>query len=246
MSIIRSLKNQGKPSPKTKIILFDIDETLLSCGEANIAGSRVMFKRIFDIDASEESIKHTGKTEKAIIEEVVRLCKNYPFDQAVDIPNKAFQVWAEEVAVYLKTHPPKILPGVVNLLENLLNLENTLLGILTGNSRLRADIKLKAAGLDKFFRDQKGILRGAFGDISNKRSDLIFEAKEKYGEGTYILIDDSLIAAKMAKENNIPSILVATGHASEEQLKQYSEFVFKDFGENRWKEAIKMIECTYP
>lgn len=45
----------------------------------------------------------------------------------------------------------------------------------------------------------------------------------------------------MVVENNIPAILVATGRATEEELKQYSNYVFKDFGENRWQEVIKII-----
>ena len=55
-----------------KIILFDIDETLLSCKEeANSKGSRKMFNRVFQIDTDEEVINHSGKTEKAIIEEYI-------------------------------------------------------------------------------------------------------------------------------------------------------------------------------
>lgn len=224
-----------------KIVLFDIDETLLSCTESIVYGSKVMFKKVFNIDANETLINNVGKTEKGIIEEVIRLVKHYPENYTVDVPNKAYQVYAEAVASFLKTNPPKVLPGIIELLENLALLDDVLLGLLTGNSRLRSEVKLKTAKLDKYFKDKNNLIRGAFGDISNKRSDLIIEAKEKYGEGTYVIIDDSLIAAKMAKENNIPAILVATGHATQEELSKYSEFVFKDFGENRWKEVIEII-----
>lgn len=224
-----------------KIILFDIDETLLSCRESIGYGSAIMFKKVFNIDASETSINNVGKTEKGIIEEVVKLINRYPEHYEVEVPNQAYQVYAEAVESFLKTNPPKVLPGVIELLENLAYLDNVLLGLLTGNSRLRSEVKLKAAKLDKYFRDKNNLIRGAFGDISNKRSDLINEAKEKYGEGSYVIIDDSLIAAKMAKENNIPTILVATGHATQEELSKYSEFVFKDFGENRWKKVIEII-----
>ncbi len=221
-----------------KIILFDIDETLLSCkAEADSKGSRKMFKMTFQIDTDEEMINHTGKTEKAIIEDVIRFIKEMDSDEEVEIPNKAYQVWAEGVGEILEKYPPIVLPGVRNLLETLAKSpDNIIMGILTGNSRIRAEVKLKAAGLDHFFMKDTGILNGAF-----KREDLIPEAKQKYGKGTYIVIDDSIVAGKMIKEDNIPAILVGTGKASIDQLKQYSQYVFQNFGENRWQEAVEVI-----
>lgn len=225
-----------------KIILFDIDETILSCqGDANNKGSEKMFKEVFGVEANEEMINHTGNTEKANIETVIRLVKRLNPKQEVEIPNRAYQVWAEGTGEVLKKYPALVLPGIKDLLKSLSQNPNLILGILTGNSRLRAEVKLKAAGLDSFFMTDEGVLAGAFGDISNKRSDLIPEAKEKYGAGTYIIIDDSIVAAKMAKENNLLAILVATGKATVEELKTYSKYVFPDFGENRWQEAVKII-----
>lgn len=34
----------------------------------------------------------------------------------------------------------------------------------------------------------------------------------------------------------------ATGSASLEELRQYSDFVFEDFGQNRWQEAVRIIK----
>lgn len=226
-----------------KIVLFDIDETLLTCpNKTNAQASEVMFKRIFNIDASENSINHTGKTQRGIIEEVVRKFKNLPPDQEVEVPNEAFQIWGETQTELLKKSPAIVLPGIRELLANLAKDSNIIMGILTGNCRFRTNAKLSNAGLKDYFLDNEGLIRGAFGDISNKRSDLIEEAKNKLGQGDYIIIDDSIIAGKMAQEKNIPAILVATGKATKEELKQYSKYVFKDFGENKWQEVIKIIE----
>ena len=102
-----------------KIILFDIDETLLSCDTANVASSKQMFKKVFNIKATEKSIVTAGKTEKGIIEEVVRVVKQLPEDAEIDVPNKAYQVWAKEASIFLQKHPPKVLPGIVELLKYL-------------------------------------------------------------------------------------------------------------------------------
>lgn len=226
-----------------KIILFDIDETLLSCGkEANDRCSEMMFKTVFNIKASEDDINHEGKTAKGIIEEVVRFVRKLDNNQEVEIPNQAYQVWADSLKGLIKDYSPLILPGIRNLLEVLSKDKDFVLGLLTGNSRLQSKTKLTAVDLDHFFSNDEGVLLGVFGDISSRRSDLILEAKEKFGEGSYIIIDDSIVAGKMVKENNIPAILVATGRATEAELKQYSNYVFKDFGENRWQEVIKIIK----
>lgn len=226
-----------------KILLFDIDSTLIECGaQVDSTGSEAMFKSVFGIDASESLIMNIGKTEKGIIEEVLlKLNPSLSADQ-IDIPNSAYEAWAESVRSSLKTSPPIILPGIENLLKVLLEDKNIRLGLLTGNSRLRADVKLEASNLKSFFTGNKGILTGAFGDVSNKRSDLVKEAKDKYGPGEYILIDDSLIGAKLAKDQAITSILVGTGSASIDELKEYSDFVFSDFNEDRWKKAADLIK----
>ena len=46
----------------------------------------------------------------------------------------------------------------------------------------------------------------------------------------------------MAKEHNIAMISVATGKATEEALKIYTEHVFPNLGDDRWQKAISFIE----
>lgn len=226
-----------------KTILFDIDDTLLSCPKgANTKGSEKMFREVFALNAHEEMIAHIGKTERGIIEDVIRSIKGLKPDQEVEIPNKAYQVWTEGTGEILQHYPPLVLPGMENLLQELFGKQGIKIGLLTGNSRFRAEVKLKTAGLDHFFQTDNGVLKGAFGDVSSIRADLLSEAKDKYGEGAYIVIDDSIVAGKMIKENNIPGILVATGTASVEELRQYSNYVFEDFGATRWQQAIKIIQ----
>ncbi|TSC86722.1 MAG: HAD superfamily hydrolase [Microgenomates group bacterium Gr01-1014_7] len=225
-----------------KIVLFDIDDTLLVCGnETNVNASRKMFKQVFEIDADEDMIDNKGKTDKQIIGEVVALVKGCSSIDEVKIPSEAFQVWAETLEDLLNLHPARILPGITELLDALSKKANVLLGLLTGNSPSRAKIKLENTKLEKYFKDKSGLI-GAFGDITNIRADLIRITKEKYRGYTHIIIDDSLIGAKMAKDSNVESILVATGNASAEELKEYSDYVFPDFGEGRWREAVEVIE----
>lgn len=138
-----------------RIILFDIDETLLSCQRANAKTSEAVFKNIYNIDANEGMINNAGKTEKGIIEEVVRLVKHLSPEKEVEVPNAAYQVWAETSYQNLKKYPPIILPGVKYLLEKLSKDPNIIIGLLTGNSRLRAESKLKQQDLRTFLSTKR-------------------------------------------------------------------------------------------
>ena len=211
-----------------------------NCDEVNNQSSEVMFKKIFNLDVREDKINKWGKTEKGIIKEVVTTFGN--FNEDVEIPNEAFLVWAEAAAELLKENPAKVLPGIRELLEALSQDKEVIVALLTGNSRLRADAKLKSSGIEKFFINEQGVLNGIFGDISISRSDLIPMAFKKFGGEKYILVDDSIIAGKASLENNIICILVATGPASIDELKEYTPFVFTDFGEDRWKETLRIIK----
>ncbi|MDP3732957.1 MAG: hypothetical protein Q8Q91_00300, partial [Candidatus Daviesbacteria bacterium] len=118
-----------------KIILFDIDDTLLVCPYgANKKGSEVMFKRVFDMDANEEMINTKGKTDKQIISEVIRKVKGYPDEKEIEIPQVAFQEWATAIGELLKINQSLVLPGIWELLDSLQKNENVLLALLTGNS----------------------------------------------------------------------------------------------------------------
>ena len=111
-------------------------------------------------------------------------------------------------------HLSFVLPGILELLKTISKNPKIKLELLTGNSIYRAEEKLKSAMLDNFFRDpQTNKLNGAFGNMAEKRDKLFDIAKQEATTGDkFIIIDDSIIGAKMAKLHNLPIILVATGN----------------------------------
>lgn len=231
-------------------VLIDIDETMLSVPEGiNKKASARMFKQVFGLDAHEEMIDNVGKTEMGIIKEVLekvgireRLkdCKSF----FVEVPEEAYKVWAQATTEELKDNPVKVLPGVPQLLDALSKNPNVKLGLLSGNSKERAEAKLKSAQLDVYFRNpETGQLNGVFGDMAPRRDQLFdIVKKQTTAEDHFVLIDDSLIGAKMSEHHNIPVIMVATGKATEQQLKHFTSHVFSDFGDNRWQEVVSVIE----
>lgn len=223
-------------------VLFDIDETILSVQEGlNNLASAKMFKKVFGVNTNEETVNNFSKTESWIIKEVLSKA-NIHINK---VPDKAYKTWAEETTKILKNNPPKIMPGISELIISLSKNKNIQLSLLTGNSPWRAEAKFHKTGLDKFFRSSSNHkLIGVFGNISDKRSDLltIYMKNIINRNDKLVIIDDSLIGAIMAKEQKVPIVLVATGRIPQAQLQQYSKQVYSDFGNNRWEHVISFIK----
>jgi phosphoglycolate phosphatase-like HAD superfamily hydrolase len=220
--------------------LFDIDNTLVYIEDGvDEDSSRIMFKKIFKVDADESFVETYSKTEQCIISDVL---KKVGQPQKI-IPNEAYQAWGEALVQILISRPARVLPGIIELLSDLSKNKNVKLNLLTGNSVPRSESKLKSAQLDDFFRNkQTGRLEGIFGEISKVRGDLLkFFRLQLNPDDKVIIIDDSLLGAKMSKEQNVPIISVATGKIKEEELRSYTPFVFLNFAENRWKKAVEII-----
>ena len=220
--------------------LVDIDETMLSVPHGiNAKTSAVMFKKVFGIDAHEEMIDNIGKTEMGIIDEVLA---KFGIENK-QIPESSYRIWAEALDKELDSDPVKILPGMTDFLEALFKNPKVSLFLLTGNSPWRAESKLKSAGFDRYFRDPStGKLAGVFGDETPKRDELFTILKNRVNPSdTFVVVDDSLIGAKMAKNNNLTMIALETGKAKRNDFQPYTNNIFPDLGEGRWKEAVEII-----
>src|SRR3989304_8761996 len=190
-------------------VLFDINETILSVPKGiNSKTSSVMFKKVFNVNASEEMIDNAGKTEMGIIQEVLQKVKR----AIVEVPDEAYKAWAQAIGQEFKDHPVQVLPGIRKLLIGLSKNPKVKLGLLTGNSPWRADEKLKSADLDMFFRNQSTKqLNGVFGNMAPKRDQLFDIIKQQATpKEKFAIIDDSLTGAKIAQVHNIPMLMVAT------------------------------------
>lgn len=221
-------------------ILMDIDETMVSVPPGiNALSSKKMFKKVFRVDAHEEMINNVGKTEMSIIPEVLEKVGV----KIEEVPNEAYSVWAQYLKEELLINPVRILPGIPEFLQALSAMPQIRLRLLTGNAPLRAMEKIASGGLDTFFLKSDKSLDGVFGNEAPKRNMLFDILKNKSKkDDKFVIIDDSLLGAEMGKKYSIPMILIATGKATEQELKKYTNNVFPDLGESRWKEAISFIK----
>jgi phosphoglycolate phosphatase-like HAD superfamily hydrolase len=101
--------------------------------------------------------------------------------------------------------PPTVFPGVGTFLERVS--KHWKLGLVTGNIRACAYLKLKHAGLNRYFTDI-----GGFGDDDGDRNKMAALALERAGyPGRTFLLGDTPSDIKAARANGMVSVAVCNG-----------------------------------
>jgi phosphoglycolate phosphatase-like HAD superfamily hydrolase len=226
-----------------KLILFDIDGTLLVIDTLADLAFRAMTKEVYGVECSFKEINYAGMTDPRILEEVLKLrgiddeTIVARFDEAIEKYCTNFDYFAR-----CNSYHVTVYPGVIPLLNALEQMPEMQIAILTGNLEYTGWKKLELAGLKQYFPF------GAFGSDSKVRSELVGialkRAEDKYGityqNKSVIIIGDSPHDVLCGKSYGVTSIAVATGHSSVEELKRYGpDYVFRDLSDyQRVLEAI--------
>lgn len=218
----------GNTTPK--LLLFDIDGTLLSThGIPRQAMSTVLKRRFSDFNY-DAGFNFSGRTDWEIVEHLLRF-DNRPCNG--ELVHQILNDFGSELEIVLQNgRHPLIYPGVLALLEKLARSDQFFLGLVTGNIAKGARIKLSKAGLDPFFAV------GGFGDDSNNRNDLpplaIARAEKQFGcsferKHTWV-IGDSPRDIGCARHNDLRALAVATGWTSYEDLQATGpDYLVRDF-----------------
>jgi phosphoglycolate phosphatase len=201
-----------------RLVLFDIDGTLILSGGAGEKAFAQVCETEFGIPNGTANLNFAGRTDTSIIREF--------FNQFQIAPSPAnFQRFLDHY-VFRLDHllgqlRGTVLPGVHAMLRNLEALpEQPLLGLLTGNIRLGAQIKLTHYHLWTCFRT------GAFADDHEDRNQIAAVARDRGNQllgrkldGSEILvIGDTPRDVECANAIGARSIAVATGKFSREEL----------------------------
>jgi phosphoglycolate phosphatase-like HAD superfamily hydrolase len=202
----------------TRLVLFDIDDTLI---QTNGAGPRA-FDRAFEIEFEIKNATHeisfAGRTDRGILSEFLT---NHSIPEKPGDFECFFRSYTFWLDYYLAQSPGNILPGVNRLLRELLGRnQRPAIGLLTGNIRLGAQIKLRRHRLWNFFET------GAFGCEHHDRNQ-IAEIALKRGQkilgknlrGSEILvIGDTTLDIDCANAISARSLAVATGGSTLDDL----------------------------
>jgi phosphoglycolate phosphatase-like HAD superfamily hydrolase len=186
----------------SRTIFCDIDGTLLHAPGAGSSAFGDTFAEVFDIPVDMSSINFAGATDIRVLAQLMREQGLAP-DAARE--RLFFECLPEFLDRNMTAVPPGVFPGVKSFLDRVS--KPWRLGLVTGNIKACAMIKLKHAGLAEYF---DGL--GGFGDDDGDRNKIAALALERAGhpERAFLLGDTpSDIAA--ARANGMVSVAVCNG-----------------------------------
>jgi len=202
---------------RNKLILFDIDETLIDSGKAGSRALNSAFRELFGVEDAFRNIKMAGMTDIQIMKEALKTHGLFDGNGRVDALIDQYIV-----NLHREIDNPwkKVKPGVFEILETLAD-ESVPTGLLTGNLEAGAKIKLSPFGLNKYFP------AGAFGSDDEDRDKLLPIAVRKFMElgvsaspERCVVIGDTPRDVRCAKVHGARCIGVATGPYNMQTLKE--------------------------
>ncbi len=198
-----------------KLILFDIDGTLINAGGAGMRSLNRAFYELFGKENAFDNVAMAGKTDTQIIKEGLKL-HGFPYEDG-NLSNMV-DMYLYFLLDEIKNPWRKIKPGIKEAL-NMFNQMGLPLGLLTGNLEKGARIKLSPFGLYEYFLD------GAFGSDHEDRDRLLPIAIGKFLRKGFnfsvkdcIVIGDTPRDVQCAKIHSAYCIAVATGPYTKEDL----------------------------
>ena len=148
-----------------RLVLFDIDGTLLSAGDSGLIALETAAREVLGIQEGLRGISVHGNTDRNVL---AAMCRRE--GRALPDENDIARFRDCYLAV-LRDRIARmgfLMPGVRPLLDALLATPGVRLGLVTGNFRAGAYVKLARFGLAEAFPD------GAFGDdLHETRADLV-------------------------------------------------------------------------
>ncbi len=204
-----------------RLVLFDIDGTLVRTGGAGIEAFRRVFASEFGATDGFEKLKFAGRTDTSLVREFFEVHK-IPMTQ--ENTERFFEQYVFLLDYILSQGAPRHCEGVMDFITALRDLPAPpMLALLTGNIRLGAEIKLRHCGLWGTF------LMGAFAEDGEDRNHIAAAARDRGGRllgrklrGEEILvIGDTPHDIRCGRFIGAKVLAVATGGATLEELKTH-------------------------
>jgi phosphoglycolate phosphatase len=205
---------------RRRLVLFDIDGTLLSDNGAARHAFGEALDAVFDYRGDLTRYDFSGRTDPQIAHMVLRDAGFAPDDIEARLP----EVWKRYLADLARNATPervRVLPGIRELLDALLAEERVTLALLTGNIEPGARLKLGGAELNDYFPF------GAFGSDSPRREELPPIAVERasqidgyrFAGRDVVIIGDSIYDVRCGTPHDATTIAIASGKTPAETLR---------------------------
>jgi phosphoglycolate phosphatase-like HAD superfamily hydrolase len=199
-----------------KLVLFDIDGTLLSAGLAARESILAALTRAYRWQPEAEHAdrkRHdfSGKTDPQIVRELVSPAIGR--ERCEEGLTRALALYLEELEKRLKPGAVVTKPGVTDLLARLAERPHVTLALLTGNLERGARLKLEPPNLNRYFPF------GAFGSDSADRYELAAIAlaraesatSKRFSGKSIVVVGDSVHDVACGRSLGVRAVAVATG-----------------------------------
>jgi phosphoglycolate phosphatase len=227
-----------------KLVLFDIDGTLVLTGGAGMRAMNRACESIVGLADALTGIPVAGRTDWIILQDALgRIGRGLDASLFASLREQYIGHLREEIQLPGRG-VTAVLPGVRELLDALASRDDVFLGLLTGNFEQGARIKLEHFDLWRYFAC------GAFGDDAADRNALVPFALERargcgidvpYGE--VLVVGDTPHDVACALAVGALPVAVATGSYTVDQLRASgAEIVFEDLSDT--KAFLALLEET--
>jgi phosphoglycolate phosphatase-like HAD superfamily hydrolase len=212
-----------------KLVLFDVDGTLMQGGLGHVKQLSNAFKKACGREINLNDFNIQGKTDRAIATEILQHL-GFGKKEIAQFAPKIIELETRFFVEDVKKEVRAALPGVKELLQQL-SKADCRLGLVTGNPKGIAFAKLGKAGIAGFFSV------GGFGESVMQRHELIEAAvaetrqkfNERYSGRDVVVFGDTKRDVEGAKHVGAKSIAVLTGGGSKQELAEvHPDYLFKD------------------
>jgi phosphoglycolate phosphatase-like HAD superfamily hydrolase len=212
-----------------KVLLWDIDGTLICSGNAGERAIHYAMADVFGVKSSLDVIDYRGRTDRFIGYE---LFKYHGIESTAENLHKFLESYLDHLEQELPKTPGKTHVGVLDILHRADKDASLLQGLLTGNLRRGAELKLI------FYKVWHYFSFGAFADDSPIRNELGPFALERAAAAAghevhperVFIIGDTPHDIACGKAIGARTIAVATGAFSVQELSKHEPTaVFADF-----------------
>ena len=204
-----------------RLVLFDIDGTLVRTGGAGVKAFAKAFATEFNAADGFERLKFAGRTDPSLVKEFFSFHQIPPTPENLQRFFVRYVFWLDHI---LRESQTAVCPGVWEFLHELQTLPQApLLGLLTGNIRLGAEIKLRHFKLWDLFQT------GGFGDDHEERDRIAAAAHQRASRilGTelrgeeVVVIGDTPHDIRCARAIGAKALAVATGGSTLAELQAH-------------------------
>jgi phosphoglycolate phosphatase-like HAD superfamily hydrolase len=209
---------------------------MLHSGGAGERSLVLAVRELFGRDEDLRNINVAGKTDIWIAHRIFEAHGIQPDREQVD---RFLDAYLRHLQPQLAAHNGRVLPGFPELLHALGRLPHVAIGLLTGNLRRGAQIKLSHYGLVDHFSFEPNAI-GAFADDSHDRNRLGPFARERarkvhgiqFEPSDIFIIGDTPYDIACAKAIHAHGVGVATGRYSRQDLQDAgADFLFDDLSD---------------